>query len=462
MFNAEFYPTPKSLAQKMLEKLGKSLAHYDSILEPSAGKGDLIDVIQEINGRYRKPKIYACEINPELQMLLGEKAIVLNDDFLTFDGKGYYFDLVLMNPPFSQGAKHLLHAWDIVQNADIVCILNAETVRNQYTEERKLLGKLIADYGSVEYFTDAFKDAERKTGVEVAIVHLKKVTAEQKTDFFDGLASSNEEFNLFEALSNGTALNHPDFIRDMVAWKKGSVEAFEDLVKAYEKINYYLNPLLKGESTPITSIIEKSLSEKKLGEKVAYFNAEITDRSWGSIFRQADFRKVLTLRMQQNFDKHRVQQGQRVFSEENIRGLLEMLILNQRQIVEQCIEDTFDTMTKYADDNRVYKEGWKTNDKYEVNKKVILPHFVKFCHYSQRMEFLSYTRDIWLNDIDKSLCFLSGIKFEDCRPAYPPVKDEEFPLVLKRWNAKASFSKSACTRKVLYTLPLKTFPYISE
>ena len=46
----------------------------------------------------------------------------------------------------------------------------------------------------------------------------------------------------------------------------------------------------------------------------------------------------------------------------------------------------------------------------------------------QKMEFNSYTRDIWLNDIDKSLCFLSGIKFDDCRPAYPPVKDEEFPF----------------------------------
>ena len=184
--------------------------------------------------------------------------------------------------------------------------------------------------------------------------------------------------------------------------------------------------MLKGEPAPITTIIEKSLSEKKIDEKVAYFNAEITDRSWGSIFRQADFRKVLTMRMQQNFDKHRAQQGQRVFSEENIRSLLEMLLLNQNQIVEQCIEDTFDTMTKYSSENRVYKESWKTNDRYEVNKKVILPHFVQCCKYSHKMEFASYTRDIWLNDIDKSLCFLSGIKFEDCRPAYPPVKDEEF------------------------------------
>ena len=428
MFNTEFFPTPRHVASKMMAMLPKSLGSYDYILEPSAGKGDLLDFIKDISGRYRSPKMYACENDPELQMLLSEKAILLNDDFLTFDGVGYCFDLVMMNPPFSQGARHLIHAYDIVQNADIVCVLNAETVRNPYTEERKLLAKLIADYGKVEFFTNSFMDAQRKTGVEIAIVYLKKTTAERKTDMFNDLQGNTEEFNLAQALSDGTALNRPDFIRDMVGWKKGAVEGFEDLVKAFEKISYYLGPLLKGMSYTLPSIIEKSLAEKKQGEKVAHFNQVITDLSWGSIFTQADFRKVLTMRMQQNFDKHRTVQGQRVFSEENIRSLLEMLLFNQNQIIEQCIEDTFDTMTKYAEDNRVYREGWKTNDRYEVNKKVILPHFVECSKWSGGMGFASYTRDIWLNDIDKSLCFLSGIKFYDCPPKYPYDGPQEEPL----------------------------------
>ena len=39
----QFYPTPRSLADKMLENLDMNYVH--SVLEPSAGKGDLVAAI---------------------------------------------------------------------------------------------------------------------------------------------------------------------------------------------------------------------------------------------------------------------------------------------------------------------------------------------------------------------------------------------------------------------------------
>ena len=41
MFGIQFYPTPPDLVQKMIEKVDFEKVSY--ILEPSAGKGDIIE-----------------------------------------------------------------------------------------------------------------------------------------------------------------------------------------------------------------------------------------------------------------------------------------------------------------------------------------------------------------------------------------------------------------------------------
>ncbi|HZK70763.1 MAG TPA: DNA methyltransferase, partial [Clostridia bacterium] len=43
--NPDFYPTPKSLIYKMLS--GIDFKQIQSVLEPSAGKGDLVDAVTE-------------------------------------------------------------------------------------------------------------------------------------------------------------------------------------------------------------------------------------------------------------------------------------------------------------------------------------------------------------------------------------------------------------------------------
>jgi hypothetical protein len=62
-----------------------------------------------------------------------------------------------MNPPFENGDQHFLKAWDIMRNGDIVCLLNAETLKNPYSERRKTVLKIIEDNnGTIEYIQDAF------------------------------------------------------------------------------------------------------------------------------------------------------------------------------------------------------------------------------------------------------------------------------------------------------------------
>jgi hypothetical protein len=57
----------------------------------------------------------------------------------------------------------------------MVCILNAETIKNPFSEKRKLVARIIEDNNAtVEYIENAFIDAERKTKVEIALIHIKK------------------------------------------------------------------------------------------------------------------------------------------------------------------------------------------------------------------------------------------------------------------------------------------------
>lgn len=104
MYNASFYPTPPEVAEKMLAKVGK--LYERSILEPSAGKGDLADAaVGKLDRYYNRCRevVHCIEIEPELQAAIRGKGYPLvGTDFLTFwpDEK---YDLILMNPPFANG-----------------------------------------------------------------------------------------------------------------------------------------------------------------------------------------------------------------------------------------------------------------------------------------------------------------------------------------------------------------------
>src|SRR3712207_8812557 len=104
MFNKDFYPTPKNLVEKMISKIDMKGYYGFNILEPSAGKGDILDVLLEKN-RYKSGylNIDCIEVEPELRSILkGKKYRVVYDDFLSFYSQKKY-DLILMNPPFSDG-----------------------------------------------------------------------------------------------------------------------------------------------------------------------------------------------------------------------------------------------------------------------------------------------------------------------------------------------------------------------
>ena len=173
-FDAQFYPTPPQLAARAWAKFKNT--KFVRILEPQAGYGDLALAYPHWDSRYGPSRIDCCEIDLGKHGVLHAKGLnVVGIDFLQF-GTGAFYSHILCNPPFAEGAAHVLKAWDILWDGEIVAIVNAETVRNPFCRERLMLVRLIEQFGEVEFVAGAFSlaQAERKSDVEVALVYLRK------------------------------------------------------------------------------------------------------------------------------------------------------------------------------------------------------------------------------------------------------------------------------------------------
>ena len=200
--NEDYYPTPPSFLNEIAQGLNWNKIKY--VLEPSSGRGNIAEFVRKetkymsFQGRAyeRTVDIDCIEIEPELRSILTDKKFrVVHDDFLTYQTFKHY-DLIFMNPPFSQGAKHLLKAIEIqtLSGGMIICILNAETIRNVYTNDRKVLERKLKEFkAEIKFYENAFAEAEKPTNVEVAVVKVIIPEAETGNPIF-------EELRLYVAL----------------------------------------------------------------------------------------------------------------------------------------------------------------------------------------------------------------------------------------------------------------------
>lgn len=107
----QLFPTPPSLAARLVEIAGVSAGQ--SILEPSAGTGNILRAIREATGGGAIRT--AVEISTSLcdRLRISESgAEIMNADFLQCNGDLGAFDRIIMNPPFANGddIKHIKHA----------------------------------------------------------------------------------------------------------------------------------------------------------------------------------------------------------------------------------------------------------------------------------------------------------------------------------------------------------------
>ena len=169
--NPDFYPTPSAVIDKMLtDDSPAGLV----VLEPSAGSGNIVRKLNECGAA----EVLVCEKDPNLQRVLrGEKCRLIASDFLTVTAEEVsHVRMIVMNPPFSQGARHIEHAYNIAPaGCVIVSLVNSSNLGSSYLRSYNKLQELVKLHGYSEDLGAVFaEDAERQTRCRVSLVKLWK------------------------------------------------------------------------------------------------------------------------------------------------------------------------------------------------------------------------------------------------------------------------------------------------
>ena len=166
-----YFPTPRALVDRMLDDA--DIEPGMSVLEPSAGKGNIADAAKE-----RGADVTTIEPNGTLRDILQAKGHKdAGRDFLEHSGQ---YDRVIMNPPFEAGQdmQHVQHAYEQLKpGGKLVAIMSEGPFFRDDAKAKGFRSWLEQHDGVSEKLPDgsfAGKDAERSTGVATRLVTITK------------------------------------------------------------------------------------------------------------------------------------------------------------------------------------------------------------------------------------------------------------------------------------------------
>lgn len=475
---SEFYPTPQSLIEKMTE--GVKWEYVHTILEPSAGKGDILREIAknefvrgyrervfdvdciEIDTNLRqilnynfgareealkkehrsiRDKYQYCEqnhgkgyvyyndstrnyeplrsndlarlkeIDAELNAFFKNGIHIVHDNFLTYNPFKQY-DLIVMNPPFSNGDKHLLKALKMQEKGgSIICLLNAETLRNPYTDTRKELVRQLNKYNAqIEYIESAFVSAERRTGVEVALIKVFIEQVQEESDLYNRMkeAEGAEDFN-----PEVTDIEVTDYIKAATNMYRVEIRAGLELIRQYRALVPYMLTDF-GEDKYTKPILRLTDSTDRGYDSVSpnEFLRKVRLKYWRALLSNPKFTSKLTSKLQDEYRAKVEKLADYDFTEFNIQTLTVEMNSQIKKGIEDEIIAMFDRLTAEhtwhpeCARNRHYYDGWKTNKAHKIDKKVIIPTYGVWSEWSG--EPREYEARKVLEDIERILNFLDG------------------------------------------------------
>lgn len=421
MFDNEFYPTPRKLIDDMLT--GIDFRFISSVLEPSAGKGDIVEAVTDkfkyahstYYNKEAKWDIDCIEIDENLQFILqGKKHRVVHNDFLSYDTYKKY-DLIIMNPPFSVGDKHLLKALTMQENGgQIICILNAETLKNPYNNIRKVLLDRLEQYNAdIKYIQNGFISAEIKTNVEVALIKVNIPKAEQSSIILDEL-HQQEQFR--EKTNNKNEVTEADFLKGIVQQYKFEVKAGLKLIAEYEAMKPYILSSFSDNSNTILNLVVSD-EDKNSSKENAYIK-NVRMKYWRALFTNDQFIGLFTSNLREKYMSKVRELKDYDFSLYNIYTIKIQLNNDMIKGVEDTILKLFEEFSHkhhWHDEtskNVHFYNGWKTNKAWKINKKVIIPLSGFHWYEKGRIDY-DYKVIDKLTDIEKVFNYLDQGMTED-------------------------------------------------
>ena len=438
----QFYPTPSVLAGKLIE--GVKINAVKTVLEPSAGKGDLLECVLQRKKTHRYGREYyrsknavldidCIEIDPNLQAILHAKGFrVVHDDFLTFATQKRY-DLIVMNPPFSEGDLHLIHAIELCENGgQIACILNAETIRNPCTNSRRVLAKKLKETGAViRFIDDAFAKAERKAKVDVALVNISIPYTFTDETIWENLKKAREA----DSVDTGEQKNEvapSGNVERLIREHDLMCEAGITLMRCYNGIAPHIQ--VSGRITPFITLNVGEAShigvEKCDESHVNKFLRMVRAHYWQELFNIPYLRERMTSEMQKQYGSLIDEMRDYEFSKFNIRQVIQRIMSQITVGVEEAIVKCFEKLSNehtynenLPNDNIHYYNGWKTNKAHYVNMTCIIPTWGCFATAYRENSWGQFTGSYIaispsscfnvLSDLEKALNYLDNGETSD-------------------------------------------------
>lgn len=401
MFSPDFYPTPSPVISQMCS--GVQLEGR-IILEPSAGKGNIVDYLQLYGAN-----VLACEKDPDLASIVASKCRLLKSDFLQVTPEEIsHIDCIIMNPPFSADEKHILHAWAVApEGCEIIALCNYQTLENSWNRDRKKLGEIVDSFGNSQNLGEVFSTSERKTDVQIGLIHLFKPRVSAETEF-EGYFNMSEEDERQE-----NSLMPYDEIRNIVNRYVGAVKMFDSVIEASDKMNKLIYPISDGLNINfgahysgrdnISHTIDRDTFKKQLQKS-----------SWHSIFNKMKMGKYVTQKVIGELNSFVEKQTNVPFTVTNVYKMLQMIAGTHKDRMDRVLVEAFEKICDFAHSNNTSGEGWKTNSDYKINRRFIHPYICKYdTRWPAEHVEIQYGSSSNFDDIVKALCFLTGKDFED-------------------------------------------------
>lgn len=405
--NADFYPTPTDVINTMM--LGEDILGK-TILEPSAGGGNIVSWLKD-NGA---GDVIACEKDETLQKLLAGKCELISDDFLSVTSDQVsHVDYIVMNPPFSDGIRHIKHAFDIAPTGcTVISLCNSSNLERRYSSERQELYELVELYGSSEYLGTVFDAAERKTNVGVSLIKLYKTGEDE--DEFASYFFSNEDDLLDKNETEGIV--QYNVVRDMVNRYTSAVKLFDETMEAANKINDAAKfSDSKFDYVPIRfATVDTNGNAVNISRQ--QYKKQLQKYYWRIIFNKLNMEKYATNGLREQINKFVEKQVNVPFTMHNIYQVINMVVQTTGQRMDKALLEAFDLICSFSAENSTAGEKWKTNANYMINRKFIVPYMTDYdVRYRTLNEYISlnYSGNVTrIEDVIKALCYITGTNYD--------------------------------------------------
>lgn len=401
IFDEEFYPTPTEVIDRMMRDEDVNGKH---ILEPSAGSGNIVDWLYS----HGAESVVACEQDDKLRRILQGKCDLISDDFFKLTSMDVsHVDYIVMNPPFSNADKHILHAWEIAPaGSTIIALCNSETLIRTYSESRKVLKEKISLNGQRIDLGNVFSRAERRTDVDVSLIKLYKLGS--GSNEFDGYFEGEDYVELQEGTEG---LMKYDVVRDIVNRYVQAVRMFDKVDEAAKEINGLVsfNTCFNIKFTAVDTSDKGTIVTRER------FKKELQAASWKFLINQFDMRRFVTSKVYEDINKFVETQQHVPFTMRNVYKMLRRIVAESGDRMQKSLEEAFDLICSYSAENSTAGETWKTNANYMVNRKFIVPRMCNYYEYTYKNEHVNLS--LWgqdrTDDIHKALCYITGTPVSD-------------------------------------------------